>query len=186
MPNYRRANTAGATYFFTVVTYGRQRWLCEKEARDALRGAIREVRATRPFQIRAFVLLPDHLHCLWTLPEGDADLSTRWRLVKSGTTRRLTEGGLAAALELHPASASRKRSGECTLWQRRFWEHQIRDERDYSSHCDYVHYNPVRHGLVRAPQDWPNSTFHRYVEQGIYSGDWGAEPMSFADMVGRE
>lgn len=181
MPNYRRSRE-GTGYFFTVVTDRRRPILCRDECRRALRRVIGETGERLPFLIDAWVLLPDHLHCIWTLPEGDADYSKRWGLIKAGVTRlvsTLTSDG-------EPASESRRRHREGAVWQRRFWEHTIRDERDFAAHCDYVHYNPVKHGLVAAPKDWPWSTFHRFVAQGLYPKEWGAEPVAFEANVGRE
>ena len=178
---YRRARVEGGTYFFTVVTHRRRRFLCEPENVSHLREAFRYVMTRRPFKINAFVLLPDHLHCVWTLPVGDCNFSTRWRLVKSAFTRACDEAYRGAV------SASRRRKGEQAVWQRRFWEHQIRDERDLIQHVEYIHYNPVKHGLVKAPKDWEYSSFHRYVSKGIYDQEWGSEgPVSFETGVGFE
>ncbi|NJL38970.1 MAG: transposase [Leptolyngbyaceae cyanobacterium SM1_4_3] len=178
---YRRAKTAGATYFFTVVTYQRQRLFHQPEMVDLLRSAFRTVKARFPFAIDAIVVLPDHLHCLWTLPEGDADFSKRWRLIKSEFSRHCPD------VYKQQRSASRLDKGEQAIWQRRFWEHQIRDERDFAQHVDYVHYNPVGHRLVMAPRDWVYSSFHRYVQDGWYSLDWGAEgKVEFEDGIVNE
>jgi putative transposase len=169
MSNYRRVNIPGGTYFFTQVTYQRQRWLCSEIGRKTLRLAINHVRQAYPFTIDAFVLLPDHLHCIWTLPPEDSDYATRWRLIKSFTTKHCAnELALAAT-----TTASRQRRKEKNLWQRRFWEHLIRDENDFIKHCDYIHYNPVKHGLCRVPREWEFSTVHRFVAQGSYPEDWG-------------
>ena len=128
------------------------------------------------------VVLPDHLHALWTLPPGDSDFSTRWMLVKSAFSRRYTQ-----TTELRAPGPSRVRRREQAIWQRRFWEHQIRDERDLASHVDYIHYNPVKHGYVSAAKDWPYSSFHRYVRLGLCPLDWGAPaPPSFPEGVGME
>jgi len=167
MSNYRRAKS-GSTYFFTVVTYKRLPILCEDESRTTLEEAIRDVMKERPFEVKAWVLLPDHLHCIWELPEGDQDYSVRWALIKKGFTRRVK-----LRLKTPEPNRSRIRRREATVWQRRFWEHQIRDEADYGAHCDYIHYNPVRHGLADSPKDWQYSTFHRYVKAGLYPEDWG-------------
>lgn len=169
MPNYRRANTSGATYFFTVVTYQRQKILCQENIRTALRNAISEVRQIHPFNINGWVLLPDHLHCIWTLPPNDADFSIRWAMIKRSVTKQ-RDPAIQRQLRMTPSRLKRK---ESTLWQRRFWEHQIRDDHDYQTHLDYLHFNPVKHGLVQNTKDWPYSTFHRQVRQGNYTQNWG-------------
>jgi len=169
MSHYRRANTPGATYFFTVVAYRRQPIFCDAPIRAALRDAIHEVRAQRPFVVDAWVLLPDHLHCLWTLPPGDADFATRWSLIK----RRVSVACNRRYRQEAWLTASKKKHRESTLWQRRFWEHQIRNDADMQRHVDYIHYNPVKHGLCPAPRDWPYSTIHRYIETGMLPANWG-------------
>jgi len=163
---YRRARIAGGTYFFTVVTYHRQKILCVPENVNVLREAFREVMKQHFFAIDAFVLLPDHLHCIWTLPKDDADYSTRWRLVKSCFSRKCDPK------YQHAISASRKRKNERAIWQRRFWEHTIRNDPDFDRHADYIHYNPVKHGLAARALDWPYSSFHRFVARGDYSKNW--------------
>ncbi len=171
MSNYRRATTSGASYFFTVVTFRRRKILTDHDCRIWLREAIIQTRARYPFTIDAWVLLPDHLHCIWTLPEDDADFSLRWNGIKKRFTTR-------AKHSLHKPewlNASKQKHREGTIWQRRFWEHQIRDDKDYQRHMDYIHYNPVKHGLVKMAKDWPYSTFHRSVQQGLYPTDWGGE-----------
>jgi putative transposase len=134
-----------------------------------------------PFTIDAFVVLPDHLHCIWTMPHGDKDFSTRWRLIKNYFTRRCD----TRYKDL--PSRSRKDKKEQAVWQRRFWEPLIRDEKDFISHVKYIHYNPVKHGLVTAPKDWEYSSFHRYVRDGLYDLEWGAGwDMSFDEKIGEE
>jgi putative transposase len=165
MPHYIRAYIPGACYFFTVALLERRRHLLTEHI-DALREAFRTVRKGRPFSIDAIVVLPEHLHCIWTLPEGDADFSTRWRLIKARFARSLPGG--------ERRSIRRLDKGERAIWQRRFWEHVIRDEADLAGHVDYIHYNPVKHGWVRDVADWPYSSFHRYVRLGIYPSDWAA------------
>jgi putative transposase len=167
MPEYRRADIPGGTYFFTVVTFARQPHLTLEPVRKALREAIADVRQSHPFRIDAWVLLPDHLHCMWTLPPGDKDFTRRWSTIKRLVSRQCSE--YAAPIVI----PSRKRRREFTFWQRRFWEHLIRDDADFRRHADYIHWNPVKHGHAAAARDWPYSTFHRYVEQGIYAPDWG-------------
>jgi putative transposase len=175
MPNYRRPAISGGTYFITQVTYQRQSWLCTEIARTALRTAINQVRQNRPFAIDAFGLLPDHFHCLWTLPENDKDISTRLRLIKTHVTRYYG-AELGLNLEL---SASRTKRKERNLWQRRFWEHLIRDETDFAHHCDYIHFNPVNHQLCLVLQAWPFSSVHRFIAQGIYPPHWGDPAIHF-------
>ncbi|HEX9454582.1 MAG TPA: transposase [Candidatus Binatia bacterium] len=165
MPNYRRANIPGGRYFFTVKTFGRQSILTHERYRTALRQAIAEIRSTHPFDTIAWVLLPDHLHAIWRMPDNDADFSLRWSLIKQRVTRQYDD-------QLAALTQSRMKRREGTLWQRRFWEHTIRDETDLRHHIDYIHYNPVKHGYVTRVLDWPFSTFHRYVSQGIYPSDW--------------
>jgi putative transposase len=159
MPIYIRAQKPGGTFFFTVVTHLRQRLFEDPENRSILHRAIMEVQSAHPFTMDAWVLLPEHLHCIWTLPEGDGDFSKRWGLIKAKFSRKTKAHGQQA-------------------WQNRFWEHLIRDERDLHAHLDYIHYNPVKHGLVASPKDWPFSTFHRYVQDGLCSLNWG-EGVSF-------
>ena len=169
MSNYRRTRAEGGTYFFTVVTYRRRPLLTLPESRIALRSAIEEMRSQHPFTIEAWVLLPDHLHCIWRLPAGDNDYSKRWGLIKAGFTKKTKH--LFQRDEWMNDSKTRHR--EATIWQRRFWEHQIRDEIDYQAHMDYIHFNPVKHGLVSNVNEWPYSTFHRYVREGVYGIGWG-------------
>lgn len=176
MSTFRRATVPGATYFFTVNTYRRQKILTEASVYLALKQSIRAAMIERPFTIDAFVLLPDHLHCIWTLPPGDADYASRWNVIKRGTSRKVRD------LIKAPLTASRHRRGELGLWQRRFWEHQIRDERDFEKHANYIHWNPVKHGYVRKACDWPYSSFYRFVEQGIYPVDWASDPTTIIQM----
>ncbi|MES9850345.1 MAG: transposase [Candidatus Thiodiazotropha sp. L084R] len=170
MSEYRRADALGATYFFTVVTYGRKPWFRSGENVDLLREAFRDIKSKRPFVMDAAVILPDHLHCLWRLPEGDNDFSGRLREIKKRLSR-----------QLDPRTNHRN---ERPVWQRRFWEHQIRDERDWHNHCDYIHYNPVKHGLVKRVADWPWSSFHRAVVRGWYAHDWGTSEPSLSAKEG--
>lgn len=170
MSHYRRANTAGATYFFTVVTYQRRPFLCDDDVRAALRDGIIKVRERHPFQIDAWVLLPDHLHAIWTLPPGDANFALRWQQIKRHVTQQC--GQRLHLPELMNDSKHKHR--ESTLWQRRYWEHQIRDDEDYQRHMDYVHYNPIKHGLVQRAVDWPYSSLQRYCASGVYNENWAA------------
>ena len=175
MSNYRRAKTPGATYFFTVVTHQRQPLFQIECARTALRDAIHDVRQLLPFQIDAWVLLPDHLHAIWTLPPGDADFSQRWSKIKRQTSRACRH--LVNQTLLTPGQIT---DGEFGFWQRRFWEHQIRDEKDFRAHVDYIHYNPVKHGYVKRAVDWSYSSSHRYVKEGVYEMDWR---MGYGDTI---
>ena len=182
MPRYRRAHSPGATYFFTVVTFRRRRFLCDEDVRTALRRATVKVRTTYPFTIDAWVLLPDHLHCIWTLPEGDADFSRRWNVIKRYVTRACRQRWHCQEW----ITESKQRHRESTLWQRRFWEHRIRDENDFAAHLDYVHYNPVKHGLCRHPSQWPYSTLHRLTAKGVYPPGWADdEPPRFSSQLDR-
>ena len=177
MPNYRRARVPGGTYFFTVVTHGRAPFLTRDVARQSLHEAIDEIRDHHPFTLDAIVLLPDHLHAIWTLPRGDVDYSTRWRLIKKSFTQRyLARGGSERA-----KSTSRSLQGERGIWQRRFWEHCCEDELDLKRCVDYLHLNPVKHQLVDRVSNWPWSSFHRYVERGEYEPTWGGSTELFGD-----
>jgi putative transposase len=164
---YRRARTKGGTYFFTVVTFERMKILTKSENVAFLGEAFRFVKKRHPFSVDALVLLPDHLHCIWTLPERDNDFSTRWRLIKTYFTRNCDRNDQPGQ------SLSRLRKNEQAVWQRRFWEHCIRDEEDFRRHVEYIHYNPVKHGLAPAPTEWKYSSFHRYVREGRYHQGWG-------------
>jgi putative transposase len=164
MTAYRRSRIAGATYFFTVNLADRRLSLLTARI-DLLRSAFRYTRDRHPFTIDAVVVLPDHLHAMWTLPEGDGDFATRWRLIKSMFSR-----GLPPA---EPVSASRSGKKERGIWQRRYWEHTIRDDDDFARHIDYIHFNPVKHGHVEHVADWPHSSFHRMLRLGFYPPSWG-------------
>ena len=164
MPNYLRPHRPGATWFFTVnLLQRRGNDLLAREI-NLLRAVVARVRQRHLFHIHAWVVLPDHMHCVIELPTGDADIANRWRLIKQGFSKALPR--------TEHRSAVRQRRGERGIWQRRYWEHLIRDETDYRTHMDYVHINPLKHGLVPRVADWPYSTFHRLVAQGIYPADW--------------
>jgi putative transposase len=163
MSDARRNRVQGGTYFFTVNLHDRSISLLVDHV-DLLRSAVQKTRAQLPFHIDAWVILPEHMHCVWTLPDGDADYSTRWKNIKSLFSRSLPKSELV--------TPSRARRGERGIWQRRYWEHTIRDDRDFEAHVNYVHLNPVKHGLVSRTCDWPFSTFHRYVKAGVYPRDW--------------
>jgi putative transposase len=175
MPQYRRAKINGITFFFTIVLADRSSHLLVEQI-DRLRQAYRVVQERRPFETVAVCILPDHVHAIWTLPEDDADFSTRWSLIKSGFSR---------GLDARPRSQSKLAKREKGVWQRRYWEHAIRNEADLERHIDYVHFNPVKHGHVTHVADWPHSSFHRYVERGVLVADWGGDikdiPGSFGE-----
>jgi len=169
MSEYRRAQVKGGCYFFTVITKDRSPFLVREDVRLALRTSIQKVHVRFPFTVEGWVLLPDHLHCLWTLPADDHDFSKRWSLIKRYTSQQLA--GMPG-WEPKKSEGNRREAG---LWQRRFWEHLIRDEADFRNHMDYMHWNPVKHGLVTNAAAWPYSTFHRLVAQGVYPGLWGGD-----------
>jgi putative transposase len=166
----------GGTFFFTVnLANGSSRLLTEHIA--PLRDGVREVRRAHPFTIVAMVVLPDHLHDIWTLPAGDGDYALRWSLIKAGFSRRLEK--------TDSVSEARRRKRERGIWQRRYWEHQIRDDADLARHVDYIHINPVKHGHAGTPVEWPYSSIHRYIRQGIlrpnWAIDWGESGSGFGE-----
>jgi putative transposase len=163
MSEYRRHRVPGASYFFTVNLEERSSRLLVERI-ELLRLAVGKVRQRRPFHIDAWVVLPEHMHCVWTMPEGDDDFAGRWRDIKGGFSRSVPMTGVL--------SESRKRKHEREIWQRRYWEHTIRDDGDFEAHVDYVHFNPVKHGWVKRAIDWPYSSFHRWMDKGIYGADW--------------
>ena len=164
MSHYRRAWQPGGTWFFTVNLADCHHPLLTRHI-ATLRQAVKQVQHRHPFIIHGWVVLPEHLHCVLELPAVDGDFAVRWRLIKGHFSRSIPPGEY-----INP---SRKRRGERGIWQRRYWEHRIRDARDYRTHMDYLHFNPVKHGLVTQVRDWPYSTFHRLVAMGIYAEDWG-------------
>lgn len=165
MPNYRRVWHPGGTYFFTVNLLQREGNSLLVREINLLREAVKRVRRRYPFTIHGWVVLPDHMHCVISLPEGEHDFALRWRLIKAWFSKSLPIR--------ERRSAVRQRRGERGIWQRHYWEHRIRDETDFAAHMDYVHINPVKHGLVSAVADWPYSTFHKCVREGVYPLDWG-------------
>ena len=173
MVGYRRNRIAGGTYFFTATLRDRQSTVLVDYV-DMLRAAIDITRNKLPFSIDAIVILPDHLHAIWILPEGDSDYPSRWKMLKSNFTQGLRRNGI---------EIERDQRGEYALWQRRYWEHTIRDDSDMKSHVDYIHYNPVKHGLVEHVGDWPHSSFHQYVEKGSLPRDWACGEFVY-DRVG--
>ena len=164
MSNYRRAWCPGGTYFFTVNLLQRSDSDLLVRHIDLFRDAVRIVRRTHSFTIHAWVVLPEHMHCVIELPIGDADFAVRWRLIKMRFSKSLPNQEWR--------SATRLRRGERGIWQRRYWEHLIRDDKDFTAHMDYVHVNPLKHGLVKHVADWPFSTFHHLVAQDVYPLDW--------------
>jgi putative transposase len=161
MVQYRRNLVPGGTHFFTVTLADRRRALLTERI-DALGAAFRQCRARHPFETIAIVVMPEHLHCVWALPAGDADYAARWSLIKRAFTRKQYREG--------PTTAS----GNDAVWQPRFWEHAIRDDADLQRHVDYTHHNPVKHGCANRAADWPHSSFHRYVKLGWLAEDWAA------------
>ncbi len=179
MPNYVRWREEGATYFFTVVAYRRRQLLSTASARRFLREAMVRVRLRLPFDMLACVLLPDHLHCIWALPDRDDDFPRRWRQIKE----RFTRAFLAAGGEALPVTSQQYKQARRGVWQPRFWEHRIRDEEEYCRYRDYIHLNPVKHGYTSTPEDWPWSSFHRYVALGWLDPHWpGASPVPLPDI----
>jgi putative transposase len=180
MTDYRRAALEGGCYFFTVVTHDRRAFLTEPLARRCLREAWKEARQRSAFEVVAVCLLPAHLHCVWRLPDGDSDFSLRWARIKAGFTRRyLAAGGAECAQSL-----SRADKRERGIWQRRFWEHQIRTAWDLRRHIDYIHYNPVKHGLVARVEDWPWSSYHRFARTCTYPDQyWQTAQIGFNDLA---
>jgi len=165
MVRYRRNFIESGTFFFTVTLADRRSTALIDHV-GALRAAFRVARRERPFAIDAVVILPDHLHAVLVLPHRDADFSGRWRRIK---------GHFSSALIAAGADIKRHANGELALWQRRFWEHTIRDDRDFARHVDYIHFNPAKHGLVARVRDWPYSSFHQYVRQGLLPADWAGD-----------
>ena len=169
MSSFRRNYLPGGTFFFTLVTFGRRPILTTELGRKCLRDAIYEIKLQTPFQIFAICLLPNHLHTIWNMPQGDSDYSTRWKRIKHEFSQRwLTAGGTEAEI-----TAAQKREGRRGIWQPRFWEHTVRDEEDLERCVDYIHWNPRKHDLVSRVVDWPYSSFHRFVKEGQYDLDWG-------------
>jgi putative transposase len=172
---FRRVWFPGGCYFFTVVTYKRQPILTIPDNISRLRKAFAHINRKLPFKIDGIVVLPNHLHSIWRLPEDDYDYATRWRLIKHFFSR-------SCLVIEENKNQSRQNKNEKTVWQRRYWEHLIRDEKDWRKHMDYIHYNPVKHGFVTKPDDWPHSSFKMAVKEGLYEIDWGSsEPDTIDD-----
>jgi len=169
MSQYRRVYQQGGSYFFTLVTYNRMPILTTFENLSRLDQSFKHVMMKHSFTVEAMVVLPDHLHCIWQLPPCDSDFSTRWRLIKRYFSIKTDK----------PVNER----GEKNVWQRRFWEHLLRDEEDWRRHMDYIHYNPVRHGYVQNPAVWPHSSFQKALQEGLYPIGWGVkEPAFIAEM----
>jgi putative transposase len=169
MPEYRRIRHPGGTFFFTIVTNNRLPLFSSQQCRDILHAAWHEVQSRHPFETVALCLMPDHIHAIWKLPEDDADYPVRLKEIKRHFSReyirQIGPGGIR--------TESRQIQGEAALWQRRYWSHVIFDQADLNNHIDYIHINPLKHGLVNQVSDWPYSTFFRFVKNGIYTADWG-------------
>ena len=177
MPDYRRHRVPGGRYFFTLALADRRTDLLVREI-AALRAAVARTRHLHPFRIDAWVVLPEHMHAVWTLPEGDAAYSVRWALIKRWFSAAIPPG--------EDRSASRAAKGERGLWQRRFWEHTVRDDADFARHVDYVHFNPVKHGLAASAADWPYSSFRHAVARGSYPVTWALRDGDAGDFGERE
>ncbi len=181
MTDYRRIHMKGKTSFFTVVTYNRMPLFSNRPAVDTLRSSIRKTHQKYPFDLEAICILPDHLHCIWTLPEEDERSGLRWASIKSRFSRLFAQHQQMEK----PASESRAKRRESGYWQRRFWEHVIISEEDYIKHFDYIHYNPVKHGLTEKPGEWEWSTFRKYVQTGVYDEEWNPySPLNTDDEFG--
>ena len=181
MPNYRRAYVPGGSFFFTLVSDRRAPIFRDPPGRPLLGSVIRRAQLKWPVTINAIVLLPEHLHAIWSLPSGDTRYSARWGWIKKEFTKEwLALGGLE-----QPVSTGREQEGRRGVWQRRFWEHTLESEDDFERHFDYIHYNPVKHRHVRCPRDWLWSSFHRWVTAGVYPADWACGnrgPLNFSDI----
>jgi putative transposase len=175
MPRYRRANVAGATFFFTVALSDRTSDVLVRHV-DVLRRAYASVQRRLPFETIAICILPDHLHAVWCLPQDDARFPQRWSRIKAGFSR-----ALPGKASLSPSQSARREKG---IWQRRYWEHLIRDDEDLARHVDYIHFNPVKHGLVTRVCDWPHTSFHKHVERGVLPLDWGGDVGEIAGRFG--
>ena len=166
MPYYRRAHVEGGVFFFTVTLADRSSDILVRHI-DRLRRIYASVQKQHPFETVAICVLPDHLHAVWSLPENDSDFPLRWSLIKAGFSR-----GLPGDKERSSSKIARRERG---IWQRRYWEHAIRNDTDLERHVDYIHFNPVKHGHVSRVRDWQHSSFHRYVERGVLPQDWGGD-----------
>ncbi len=175
MPEYRRVLIPGGTFFFTLVTFERIPILTSELSRQILKQVWKTVRDKHPFTCDAICLLPDHLHCIWTLPENDTNYAIRWAAIKALFSKKYLQAGGMEGIR----SNSRKEKGEAAIWQRRYWEHCIVDDNDFSKHFDYIHYNPVKHNLVSSVSEWQWSSFHKYKLKGYYPEGWGEKDFDF-------
>lgn len=184
MPNYRRAHVPGGSFFFTLVTNRRARLFAQPPARRLLGSVFRRCILKWPFRINALVLLPEHLHAIWSLPPGDTEYPKRWGWIK----KEFTKGWLQLGGAEERISDAEEREGRRGIWQPRYWEHTLEDEDDFERHFDYIHYNPVKHGHVKCPRDWRWSSFHRWAATGVYSEHWACGrdgfAMDFSDIEG--
>ena len=171
MVNYRRSFVPGGTFFFTVTLQNRKSFLLIKKI-NLLKEAVRQVKEQHPFQIKAYVILPEHLHMIWELPTDDSDYSMRWKKIKTLFSKGINKSGFKLLKTKH---------NEFRLWQRRFWEHAIKDLDDFENHIHYIHYNPIKHNLVHNLADWPHSSFHYYVQTGQLNASWGGSTMNRVD-----
>jgi putative transposase len=179
MAQYRRVYFPGGSFFFTIVVNGRKPIFKSAISRKLLREAWSTIHKKYPFTLVACCLLPEHLHCIWTMPENDSDYSMRWKGIKGLFSKEYNK----VVRPVVKLSKSMKKKREAGIWQRRFWEHTLCRQEDFNAHIDYIHYNPVKHGLVKNVSDWPWSTFHKYVKQGIYPADWGTDDYKEADSI---
>lgn len=166
MSEYVRYRIKGGCYFFTVNLLERHKSLLIDHV-DLLRESVRKCKQKQPFHIDAWVVLPEHMHCIWTLPEGDEDFSSRWKAIKTHFSKSLPKDERRSQIQ--------HKRGERGIWQRRFWEHAIRDDNDYEKHMDYLHFNPVKHGWAKNVIDWPYSSFHKYLKDDVYPANWAGE-----------
>jgi putative transposase len=181
MAKYRRKHNCGGYYFFTVVTFKRQPILTTELGRQCLRQVWKTVADRHPFETFAICLMPNHIHCIWKMPEGDHDFSTRWRLIKTGFSRLWVSLGGRQGIR----NGSRIQKSELAIWQRRFWEHRIRDDDDLKRHLDYIHYNPMKHKFVEKAADWPWSSYWRYAQKGKYDIDTAKENLDWMDNLSK-
>ena len=177
MPNYRRIKIKGGTYFFTLVTYHRKRLFLHKKANELFLEALDHVRKFHPFSLQAYCILPDHIHMLWEMPNNDANYSIRIGEIK----KRFSKHYIAEFGNPNIKNKTQRNRGESGIWQRRFWEHYIRDEDELNRYVDYIHYNPVQHGLTNQVSDWAASSFFDFVEQGYYDDHWGEGEITIID-----